>query len=162
MVRKHLPNVMATAKGHLDRTPSGIPHAQSEAVSARKRHHAMKTRDAAARLVQKSELTISNTFDPTTCPRSKILHLDYTGPLPDVCSSGTRYFQVSCYGGYINIQPLRSLRQEHHGCPEGHCRVLQASWRRDYRDPHGQPTEQHLAPHGQNAKGHMGPSHPLR
>jgi hypothetical protein len=57
MVRKHLPNVMATAKGHLDRTPSGVPHAQSDAVSARRRHHATKTRDAAARLVQKYELT---------------------------------------------------------------------------------------------------------
>jgi hypothetical protein len=27
--------------------------------------------------------------------------------------SGTRYFQVSCWGGYINIQPLHSLRHEH-------------------------------------------------
>jgi hypothetical protein len=43
-------------------------------------------------------------------PRSCILT---TQALPDVCSSGTRYFQVSCYGGYINLQPLRSLRQEH-------------------------------------------------
>ncbi len=25
-VRKHLPNAMATAKGHLDRTPSALPH----------------------------------------------------------------------------------------------------------------------------------------
>ena len=39
--------------------------------------------------------------------------MDYTGPLPDACSSGTRYFQISCHGGYINIQPLLSLRHEH-------------------------------------------------
>jgi hypothetical protein len=48
-------------------------------------------------------------------PRSKTIHLDYTGPLPDVCTSGTRYFQVSCWGGYINIIPLRSLKAIHTG-----------------------------------------------
>jgi hypothetical protein len=39
--------------------------------------------------------------------------VDYTGPLPEPCTSGTRYFQVSCHGGYINIQPLASLRHVH-------------------------------------------------
>jgi hypothetical protein len=33
MVRKHLPNATATAKGHLDQTPSSLLHAQSDAVS---------------------------------------------------------------------------------------------------------------------------------
>ncbi len=46
-------------------------------------------------------------------PRSTSLPLDYTGTLPETCTSGTRYFQVSYYGGYINIQPLVSLRAEH-------------------------------------------------
>jgi hypothetical protein len=41
------------------------------------------------------------------------LHLDYTEPLPEACTSGTRYFQVSVWGGYINLQPLTSLRAEH-------------------------------------------------
>jgi hypothetical protein len=39
--------------------------------------------------------------------------LGYTGALLEVCTSGTRYFQVSCHGGYINMQPLVSLRAEH-------------------------------------------------
>ena len=73
----------------------------------------MEIRDATLRLAHKAQLSVSTPFDPTACPRSKILHLDYTGPLPDVCASGTRYFQVSCHGGYINIQPLPSLRHEH-------------------------------------------------
>jgi hypothetical protein len=45
MVRKHIPNAMATAKGHLDRKLSSLPHAQSDAVSALRRHH---TREAQA------------------------------------------------------------------------------------------------------------------
>ena len=43
-VRKYLPNAMATAKGHLDRTPSAMPHDKSDAVSARKRHHVATAR----------------------------------------------------------------------------------------------------------------------
>jgi hypothetical protein len=39
MVRKHMPNSMATARGHLNKSPIGQPHALSDAVSARKRHH---------------------------------------------------------------------------------------------------------------------------
>jgi hypothetical protein len=49
----------------------------------------------------------------TDVPHSTTLHLDYTGPLPDACTSGTRYFQVSCWGGYINIVPLTPLRGTH-------------------------------------------------
>ena len=44
MVRKHLPNAVPTAKGHLDCKPSAQPHAQSDAVSALRRHHKMNTR----------------------------------------------------------------------------------------------------------------------
>ncbi len=46
-------------------------------------------------------------------PKSKTLHLDYTGPLPEGCTTGTRYFQIACWGGYIHLQPLVSLRAEH-------------------------------------------------
>jgi hypothetical protein len=111
MVHKHLPNSMATAKGHLDRSRSGQPHADSDAVSARRRHHTMmcnswlKSPDSKANAFKP--------FDPKEGPRSTTLHLYYTGPLPEVCASGTRYFQISCWGGYINIQPLQSLRSEH-------------------------------------------------
>jgi hypothetical protein len=89
MVRKHLPNCIATAKGHLDRIPSGQPHANSEAVSARQRHHATATRAAIASLPTHMKVK-ALPFDPSKMPRSSTLDLDYIGPLPDVCSSGTR------------------------------------------------------------------------
>ena len=60
-----------------------------------------------------SSLPLLQPFSITNVPYSTTLHLDYTGPLPDVCTSGTRYFQVSCWGGYINIVPLTSLRGLH-------------------------------------------------
>ena len=114
MVRKHLPNATATAKGHLDQTPSSLPHAQSDAVSALRRHHTRATRE---RQRQHARLLLptcgDKPFSLGEVPRSTLLHVDYTGPLPETCSSGTRYFQVSCHGGYINIQPLSSLRHTH-------------------------------------------------
>ena len=39
MVRKHMPNSAATARGHLRKPPTGQPHASSQAVSALQRHH---------------------------------------------------------------------------------------------------------------------------
>ncbi len=39
MVRRHMPNALATARAHLDRTHAAPPHGYSETVSARKRHH---------------------------------------------------------------------------------------------------------------------------
>ena len=110
MVRKHLPNAMATAKGHLNRAPSGQPHVASDAVSARKRHHDATARNLQLLLGKPIKMV---PFSPTNGPRSTALHLDYTGPLPEAGSAGTRYVQVSCYGGYINLQPLVSLRAEH-------------------------------------------------
>ena len=109
-VRKYLPNAMATAKGRLDRTPSAKPHAKSDAVSARKRHHVATARNLQLMLGSKISFV---PFSPADGPRSRMLHLDYTGPLPNACSAGTRYFQISCWGGYINLQPLVSLRAEH-------------------------------------------------
>jgi hypothetical protein len=109
-VRKYLPNAMATAKGHLNRTPSAQPHAKSDAVSARKRHHVATAQQLQATLGSKISFA---PFSPADGPRSRMLHLDYTGPLPNACSAGTRYFQTSCWGGYINLQPLIILRAEH-------------------------------------------------
>jgi hypothetical protein len=114
MVRRHWPNELATARGHLDRHRSAPPHEHLDAVSARRRHHTMATR----RTKQSGSGHIDGTipappFSLDNVPRSTTLHLDYTGPLPEACTSGTRYLQVSCYGGYINIIPLRSLRAEH-------------------------------------------------
>ena len=108
MVRKHLPNATATAKGHLDQTPSSLPHAQSDAVSALRR---LELQRQHAKLLLPTDR--DKPFSLDEVPRSTLLHVDYTGPLPETCSSGTRYFQVSCHGGYINIQPLSSLRHTH-------------------------------------------------
>ncbi len=52
MVRKNLPHAMAFAKGQLDQTPSSLPHEQSDAVSALRRHH-LRTQ---TRLLQSTSL----------------------------------------------------------------------------------------------------------
>jgi hypothetical protein len=101
---------MATAKGHLDQAPSGQPHAASDVVSARRRNHDATTQNIQLRLGQQIKMV---PFSPTDGPRSSSIHLDYTGTFPEACSAGTRYLQVSCFGGYINLQPLVSLRAEH-------------------------------------------------
>ncbi len=88
LVAKHMPNAMATARGHLERKPASQPHSASQAVSA----------------------LSSTSFDPTTVARSQTLHMDYTGRLQTICTSGTEYLQIACWGHYINIQPLTSLR----------------------------------------------------
>jgi hypothetical protein len=118
MVRKFIPNAMPTAKGHLDRTPSALPHEDSDAVSARLRHHTRATREKWSRFAE--SLDEGPDSKPATQPfawhqvqRSTRIHLDYTGALPERGSAGTLYFQISVWGGYINLQPLRSLRTEH-------------------------------------------------
>jgi hypothetical protein len=112
MVRRNMPNSEATARGHLRKSPTGQPHAQSDSVSALRRHH-----DAS--IIQELNKRNRNDpkakamllpFDPTTVPKSTKLHFDYTRPLPQRCSSGTLYFIVSCRGCYINIQSLSSLK----------------------------------------------------
>ena len=40
------------------------------------------------------------------------MHLDYTGPLSEVGSNGTRVFMITTWGRYIHIQPLTNLRDE--------------------------------------------------
>jgi hypothetical protein len=36
--------------------------------------------------------------------------MDYTGKLQTTCTSATQYLQITCWGHYINIQPLTSMR----------------------------------------------------
>jgi hypothetical protein len=69
MVRKYLPNTLPTAKGHLDRTPSALPHAASNAVSALARHHTRTTR---AKLLKFSGKVLSQEpISVNGIPRSK-------------------------------------------------------------------------------------------
>ncbi len=75
MVRRHLPNALATAKGHLDRTRANPPNAASDAVSARRRHHARANRKSedqptASRRTQTTVLSpsrIKTSIDPRPC-----------------------------------------------------------------------------------------------
>ena len=54
--------------------------------------------------------TTTTPLDATSVPKSRTLHMDYTGQLPIACSSGVQYFQIACWGHYVNIQALTSLR----------------------------------------------------
>jgi hypothetical protein len=107
MVRKHIPDSEATAKGHLDKTPTGQPHASSQSVSAQRRLHQH-------RLHQKSKQIKTNIslppFDPTTVPRSTTIHIDHTGRLPTTGSLGTLCYLIACWGSYTHIVPVTSLR----------------------------------------------------
>jgi hypothetical protein len=51
-------------------------------------------------------------FDYRSVPKSTTIHLDFTGPLPEVGSNVTRMFMISSWGRYIHIQPLTNLRDE--------------------------------------------------
>ena len=119
MVRKYIPNAMPTAKGHLDRRPSTRPHAESDSISARIRHHSRETRNRKVRFadthmqLDTASLSDNAAFVRTHANRSTRMHMDYTGAMPERCSAGTLFFQVSVWGGYINLQPLRSMRSEH-------------------------------------------------
>ncbi len=67
---------------------------------------ALKRLHAEQHLISKS----STPFDPTTVAQSQTLHMDYTGRLQTICTSGTQYLQIACWGHYINPQPLTSMR----------------------------------------------------
>jgi hypothetical protein len=108
MVRKHMPNTLATARGHLDKTAANQPHKQSEAVSALQRY---QTRQSDLN-EKKKEGGSSAPFNFAAVPKSTTLHLDYTGTLPEVGSNGTRMFMITCWGRYIHIQPMANLRDE--------------------------------------------------
>ncbi len=97
---------MATARGHLDRIRMGKPHADSQSVSALRRHHDAQIISD----LKRSRLQTPEPFDVNKATRSCTLHMDYTGQLPTPCTSGVQYFQIACWGHYIDIQPLTSLR----------------------------------------------------
>jgi hypothetical protein len=68
LVAKHMPDAMATARGHLERKPASQPHSAFQSVSALRRFHADQ------HVITKS----STPFDPTTATQSQTLHMDYT------------------------------------------------------------------------------------
>ena len=107
MVRRHMPNSEATAKGHLSKTRTAQPHALSQAVSARHKHHLQNQSRLKGLEPDSPKLP---DFDPTTIPRSRTLHVDYTGRLPQRGSAGTLYFLVACWGSYIHFEPLTTMR----------------------------------------------------
>jgi hypothetical protein len=109
MVRKHMPNTLATARGHLDKTAANQPHPHSEAVSALQRHH---TRQQDMEDKKKTKGDKNAPFNFAAVPKSTTIHLDYTGILPEVGSNGTRMFMITCWGRYIHIQPMANLRDE--------------------------------------------------
>ena len=114
MVRQNMPNSEATARGHLRKSPTAQPHANSDAVSARQRQH--KTAALQEMLKQHyggKKLPPLPPLDISLLPKSTILHCDYTGALPERCSSGTLYFMVSCCRSYIHLEPLSSLKGHH-------------------------------------------------
>jgi hypothetical protein len=108
MVRKHMPNSIATARGHLNKSPIGQPHAASNSVSARKRLH-RKGRAQAAKLLLEEKSKHMSTFDPTSIPKSTTIHLDYTGRMPARGSCGTLCYQIATWGSYIHLEPLTNV-----------------------------------------------------
>ncbi len=87
-------NALATARGHLDKVRARQPHAASGAVSVLRRHHRIHIEAANRRanrkmLMESGKTAHEDTFDVSTTQKSRTLHLDYTGPLPTPCASGT-------------------------------------------------------------------------
>jgi hypothetical protein len=105
MVRKHMPSSIATARGHLNRTPTAQPHESSEAVSARRRFDNNLRHKHVLHKLQKS-----NPFDPRKIPRSTTIHMDYTGRTPARGSAGTICFLVATWGSYTHIEPLTNMK----------------------------------------------------
>jgi hypothetical protein len=60
MVRKHMPDSEATARGHLNKTPTSRPHSLSQSVSARRRHHAKSQNKVRTSSLQTKVLTNLN------------------------------------------------------------------------------------------------------
>ena len=104
-----MPNSLATARGHLNKSPIGQPHAASQSVSARKRHH-QKSRDKAAKLMRYAKWKHDPGFDSTTIPKSTTIHLDYTGRTPARGSRATLCYLIATWGAYIHLEPLTSMK----------------------------------------------------
>ncbi len=96
MIRKHMPNSEATARGHLNKKYIGQPHAASDAVSARRRHFLKDQWQKQTIKKGHSSAKPTPSFDPTQIPKWTMIHVDYTGRLPQRCSAGTLYFLVAC------------------------------------------------------------------
>ncbi len=79
MVRKHMPNSEATARGHLNKKYIGQPHAASDAVSARRRHFLKQQGQGQTLTAEHSSGKTTPGFDPTRVPKSTTIHVDYTG-----------------------------------------------------------------------------------
>jgi hypothetical protein len=104
MVRKNMLNSEATARGHLRKSPTAQPHEESDAVSARQRHHkATVIKELLRTTYSEKKLPLIPRFDLSAFPKSTTIHCNYKGPLPERCSSGTLYFMVSCWASYINL-----------------------------------------------------------
>ncbi len=94
----------------MSKTRTAQPHALSQAVSARHKHHLQNQSRLRGLNPDPSTAKSLPGFDPTTIPRSRTLHLDYTGRLPQRGSAGTLYFLVACWGSYIHFEPLTTMR----------------------------------------------------
>ena len=111
LVRRYMPNSEATARGHLRKSPTAQPHAASQAVSALRRHHKIQLiQEVWKKHLQDPKFKARVPFDPTSAVKSTTLHLDYTGLLPERCSEGTVCFMISCWGCYIHVLPLTSMK----------------------------------------------------
>jgi hypothetical protein len=82
LVTKNMPNSMAKARGHLDRTRIGKPHADSQSVSALRRFHDSQIMSD----LKRSRSQTPEPFSVNKAPRSRTLHMDYTGQLPTPCT----------------------------------------------------------------------------
>jgi hypothetical protein len=96
MVRKHMPNALATARGHLGKSRAQQLHKDSQTVSALQRFHNRQSRRS--KLAIKSDPFSMSKPEPFVYAAVKktttLLHLDYTGNLPETGSSGTRLFMI--------------------------------------------------------------------
>jgi hypothetical protein len=111
MVKKNMPNSEANARGHLRKSPTGQPHLQSDAMSARQRQQKSAViKEILQKHYSNKDLPPIPRLDISAVPKSTILHCDYTGALPERCTSGTLYFMVSCCRSYIRFEPLTSLK----------------------------------------------------
>ncbi len=104
-----MPNSIATARGHLNKTIVAQPHAESQSVSAQRRHF-NKAKSTNVTKIEKSSSKLDKPFDPASVPRSTTIHLDYTGRLPQRGSQGTLYYLVACWGSYIHFGPLTTMK----------------------------------------------------
>jgi hypothetical protein len=69
MVRKHMPNSLATARGHLDKTAAKPPHQNSQAVSALQRFQTRNQRKEMHNRQKELEKPVVSKFDYAKVPK---------------------------------------------------------------------------------------------